>query len=415
MAKQVSILSVFVASPSDLDDERDCLEEVIRELNLQWTSRCVRLELVRWETHAYPAVGLDPQDVINKQIGEDYDIFVGLLWKKFGTATPRAGSGTEEEFNRAFARLSDGNKSPRILVYFKTAGADLSEIDPTELSRIRDFQRKLGPMGTLYWEFKSRDDLSPIARIHLARCVEDWEKNKENDAVATLPRSAPATCDPSNVEDEEGFFDLIEISNASFDALGKQLERISKSTETLNTRITERTAEIDAAKGAGEKIEMAVAKRIVNKAADDLEDYAKIMDAEVPIFAARFKEAVECYAKAAAMLPDLSSENEQVSAQLNSLIESVSGLRVVTDQAGGSVGGLRQSIASTPRLTTQYNRARRHAMAALEAFLAEIKTGSKRLIDCQMDLYVMRAELPPSTTKQEDRGTPDPNARPAGG
>jgi hypothetical protein len=79
MAKQVSVLSVFVASPDDVADERECLEGVIRELNLQWTSRCVRLELVRWETHVYPGVGSDPQQVINEQIGDDYDIFLGLL------------------------------------------------------------------------------------------------------------------------------------------------------------------------------------------------------------------------------------------------------------------------------------------------------------------------------------------------
>jgi len=60
MAKQVSVLSVFVASPDDVPDERECLEGVIRELNLQWKSRCVRLELVRWETHAYPGVGFRP-------------------------------------------------------------------------------------------------------------------------------------------------------------------------------------------------------------------------------------------------------------------------------------------------------------------------------------------------------------------
>jgi hypothetical protein len=33
MARQETILSVFVASPSDVDEERNRLEEVIRELN----------------------------------------------------------------------------------------------------------------------------------------------------------------------------------------------------------------------------------------------------------------------------------------------------------------------------------------------------------------------------------------------
>ena|SRR3989337_1199459 len=33
------------------------------------------------ETHTYPGIGEDAQDVINKQIDDDYDIFIGLMWK----------------------------------------------------------------------------------------------------------------------------------------------------------------------------------------------------------------------------------------------------------------------------------------------------------------------------------------------
>ena len=39
----------------------------------------------------------DPQDVVNRQIGE-YDLFVGILWNRMGTPTAVATSGTEEEF-----------------------------------------------------------------------------------------------------------------------------------------------------------------------------------------------------------------------------------------------------------------------------------------------------------------------------
>lgn len=53
-----------------------------------------------FETDIMPGFGSDPQAVINEQINDDFDIFVGLLKGKFGTPTPRAGSGTEEEFRR---------------------------------------------------------------------------------------------------------------------------------------------------------------------------------------------------------------------------------------------------------------------------------------------------------------------------
>ena len=49
MPRQEKVIVVFVASPSDLEPERNCLEEVIQELNRSWPrSMGLRLELVRW-------------------------------------------------------------------------------------------------------------------------------------------------------------------------------------------------------------------------------------------------------------------------------------------------------------------------------------------------------------------------------
>ena len=57
MARTVKSLSVFVASPGDVADERVRLEEVIRELNITWSKQLgVQLDLVQWETHALPGL-----------------------------------------------------------------------------------------------------------------------------------------------------------------------------------------------------------------------------------------------------------------------------------------------------------------------------------------------------------------------
>ena len=80
-------IRVFVASPGDVQRERDSLLGVINELNRALDSLApragLRLELARWETDAYPEMGR-PQAVINRQIAP-YDIFIGILWKRFGT------------------------------------------------------------------------------------------------------------------------------------------------------------------------------------------------------------------------------------------------------------------------------------------------------------------------------------------
>src|SRR5690349_22389526 len=94
-------LSVFVASPNDVREERDRIQRVVEEFNLGIAkAQGLILELIRWETHAWPDIGDDAQDVINRQIPIP-DIFIGILWKRFGTPTKRADSGTQEEFERA--------------------------------------------------------------------------------------------------------------------------------------------------------------------------------------------------------------------------------------------------------------------------------------------------------------------------
>lgn len=405
MAKQVSELSIFVASPSDVAEERDLLEDVVRELNLQWSrgDKGVRLELVRWETHSYPGVSSDPQAVINEQIGDDYDIFLGILWKRFGTVTPRAGSGTEEEFDRAYERHKRDPKKLRIMVYFKTGDVDLSEIDVDELGRVRDFQSRLGSKGTLFWEFSSGEDFSSLLRMHLSHCVDDWGKKWGSGDMAAEPEATVQPC-VSQDSDDEGFLDLIEAVTLSFEQAQEQSVRICESTETLGNKIAERAEELEEARGIGDEFDLRRVKRICNMAADNLEAYATIMDAEVPLFAAKFTEGIESYAKAAAMLPDFSSEDEETAQQIDDAIQTAAGLRGSMDEAAESLAGFRQAIAAHPRLTTQYNRAKRHALKILDRLLAEMKSGSDRLAECQKLLGAMWAELPPPSTQQEDSG-----------
>src|SRR6185436_2603019 len=106
--------SVFVASPGDVKSERDSLDKVIDEVNLtHGTALDYELELLTWEKNAFPAGGA-PQTVINEII-DTYDIFVGIMWKRFGTPTPVAGSGTEEEYRIAY---SSWEKNPEIGIMF---------------------------------------------------------------------------------------------------------------------------------------------------------------------------------------------------------------------------------------------------------------------------------------------------------
>ena len=190
MPQTQTILQVFVASPSDVAEERKILESVIDDINrTARDAHPVRLELLKWETHARPGFGEDAQDVINQQIGDKYDIFLGIMWGRFGSPTPRAESGTEEEFNRALSRWEGSPERIQIMFYFKNAGIPPSELDPEQLAQVQAFKKKISSQG-VYSEFQDAEDFRTQARRHLTKVIQDWRKRALSDpetAETTTP------------------------------------------------------------------------------------------------------------------------------------------------------------------------------------------------------------------------------------
>jgi len=171
MTTNVKKIRLFVASPGDVSAERDSLSKVISEINSTIApDKGFLLEIVRWETHCQPAMGR-PQGVINAQIGQ-YDIFIGIMWKRFGTPTGAADSGTEEEFRLAYSSWSSQD-SPWIMFYFcqyPFMPRRQEEID--QLSKVLKFREELQGKG-LIWEYPSPTEFSDIIRPHLVRILLD--------------------------------------------------------------------------------------------------------------------------------------------------------------------------------------------------------------------------------------------------
>ena len=63
MPTDVRELHVFMASPSDLDDERDALRNLERRINAMFRERGVRVSISGWE-EVQPEAGR-PQELIN--------------------------------------------------------------------------------------------------------------------------------------------------------------------------------------------------------------------------------------------------------------------------------------------------------------------------------------------------------------
>jgi len=180
MPRLVNFLRVLVASPDDVKKERERLESIIDEVNKEIDSKSgIQLELVKSETDVSPGMGKYPQDVANRQIGDDIDIFIGILWKKFGTPTKDWLSGTEEEFERAYERNTLSAGSVSIKIYFNKARVNLDEINSEQLERVNEFRKNLGGRG-IYWDqYKTIQDFEQKMRMHLHKEVREFEKSQK--------------------------------------------------------------------------------------------------------------------------------------------------------------------------------------------------------------------------------------------
>jgi len=199
----MTTIRVFIASPGDVGQERDVVSLVIAEINRTFGNPFgVQLEPVRWETHAWPDVGADAQDVINNQIGE-FDILVGVMWRRFGSPTRRAKSGTGEEFERAY-QLFKKHGRPRIMFYFRTTPfytTDLAEI--SQFRKVAEFRHKLEGLGVLYWTYEKPLDFERNVREHLVRQIlalaepESGRGKPTREALQREPRVGAPEAGPS--------------------------------------------------------------------------------------------------------------------------------------------------------------------------------------------------------------------------
>ncbi|MCZ6672422.1 MAG: DUF4062 domain-containing protein [Verrucomicrobia bacterium] len=167
------ILKIVIASPSDVQDERDIVENVANELNRGIAASFGRhLEVARWETDAYPSFHLEgPQGLIDSILGiEDCDILIGIFWKRFGTPTKSAKSGTEHEFRRAY-KVWKKKRRPQIMVYFNQKPYTLtSKAETKQLSRLQRFKDTFPEEG-LWWEYNGKRDFERLVRRHLEKVI----------------------------------------------------------------------------------------------------------------------------------------------------------------------------------------------------------------------------------------------------
>jgi tetratricopeptide (TPR) repeat protein len=169
--KRLNRMSVFIASPGDLNEERKTFHDCILEINrLKAEHLGLQLEALGWED-TMPGRGR-PQAIINQEI-ESSDLFVLLLWKRWGTPTGEYSSGTEEEFEIAKKLNERSGGKPAIWLYFKKVPDDMMADPGPELQRVLNFRTRIEEERSfLYHAFDTPDNWGKTFKIHLAKWLD---------------------------------------------------------------------------------------------------------------------------------------------------------------------------------------------------------------------------------------------------
>jgi formylglycine-generating enzyme required for sulfatase activity len=166
-----------VASPGDVQAERNALSTVVEELNHSVArDRSLRLELARWETDAYPGFHPEgPQGLIDPILRiEACDILIGIFWKRFGTPMRDAQSGTEHEFRLGYEAWKRSGR-PHIMVYFnQRAYTPKTREETDQWGQVLDFQRNF-PKEGLWWPYRGRAQFERLVRNHLTQFLRQQE------------------------------------------------------------------------------------------------------------------------------------------------------------------------------------------------------------------------------------------------
>ena len=379
MAKTEIILQVFVGSPGDVKEERIVLEEVIREGNITWSDTFnIRLDLIQWQTHTSPGMSEDTQAAINEQIPNTYDIFIAIFWSRLGTPTPRADSGTIEEFNRAYERYKADPNSIEIMVYFKETPIKPSQYNHDQMKKIADFKSHLSKLG-LYWEFESTDSFRKLLLSHLNKKIKKWADRYNSNPV--VQNENQLTVDEQLPETDELIMteELIEnIENGAFliDRVTFTLTQIVKGIECMHKKLNKRNSNGKKQKRA---IDIPMSEKEILRTATNatyfLDDFTCRMKCDIPLFEKSLSKAMESYSGISNKRFELINDNSN---SIQHALDTVSAFRSATIKSNVKVRNFRKLLEGFLWKEPEFEIACQNAFESIDKLMQHIENGKQQ-------------------------------------
>jgi hypothetical protein len=192
MPQQIVEYRCLLISPGDVAEERDALTRLVVDWNAQIGKGLgVRVELVRWESHATPDMSGAPQDVINSQLVGDCDLGIAVFWSRLGTPTATHPSGSVEEVYRLI------QQGARVMVYFSERPIPQSALRDDQFAKLQEIRQRLQEQGLLD-TYSGADHLCRKVQLHLTNVISTLLA-KDRGVSALIPSSGTLTAPTPDV------------------------------------------------------------------------------------------------------------------------------------------------------------------------------------------------------------------------
>lgn len=369
MPRTVVTYKVFLASPGDVKEERTIVKKAIDTYNQIHSCDNIKLELLCWEDSTHPSFGDYPQDVVNSQIGDDYDVFIGILWARFGTPTSAYESGTEEEFYRAYNRYKNGD-SVELMVYRKDESVPPSRIDVEQLQKVNRFTSEVGKLGGFYYTFTGKENFQDMFLKHLEGVIRDLGK-RTNPCKQIVPLlTSTSTDERVPVTTERDMWGLIEYNEFivfTCSEVKAYIDQISNLTNKIGEDMQIHTQEMDMAQRNSNVLHT---KSVLLNAARDMNKYAKEIDEPNTIWYAKYLEVQQAIKEMLDVSEGLVSEKEWE--------DMVDNLHEMYNGMGNAYSAMRQfysAVNKLPKISQPLNIAKLNVCNKLKNIISNLQAG----------------------------------------
>jgi hypothetical protein len=159
----VKIIRLFLASSSDLENERKEIGLWINRKNKELLQKNLFIELVVWEELLHSFQGKRVQEYFNEEMLR-CDIVIALFYSKVGQFT-------KEEFELAYTSLKEGKKPHYLFVGFKTKLPDIVDLNFVKVIQLRV---QIEQNEQLYLSFESVSQLILKLDAQLNMCLANY-------------------------------------------------------------------------------------------------------------------------------------------------------------------------------------------------------------------------------------------------